>query len=524
MIRVQQVFEARQCRLFFFLAAAMLGGMTILGFAPFRYYFLVPVFLGIFFLLLQASSGYAARVAYGWGLGFFTVHCYWIEHAISVFGGVPHWLAIFITLLLPLYLALYPMLTVKLTELFQVPYSVRLICIFPLIWVVMDYLREHLFTGFGWGTLGYSQAVESPLIGYATIGGILLVTYVLVLLSTLVFYAFVEANLLKKLVSGLMIFLLLGGGYYLRRIDFTHFNGSTTPIGVVQLNVSQEVKFNLENRRQVLQVVDKLMRKYPEVSILFFPETSIPIPWEALSEAERKGLMDAVHRYQTSLALGLLRQVGVDYYNAIMGIDVLAKTEDLQTLPFYAKHHLVPFGEYKPLGLISNYIFNWLGISYGELTPGPTKQKVIPLAQQNIAFNICYEEGFGDELVELASNSSLIVNATNMAWYGSSYAMDLQLQQGQARAVELGRYVVRSTNTGYSAIIDNKGKIIQVLPRDQFGILIGEVKGYSGQTPYMRMGGSRTWILWITFGLLLLFLYSQIKAKVVNRAKIYRRG
>ncbi|MCV2502997.1 MAG: apolipoprotein N-acyltransferase, partial [Neisseriaceae bacterium] len=116
-------------------------------------------------------------------------------------------------------------------------------------------------------------------------------------------------------------------------------------------------------------------------------------------------------------------------------------------------------------------------------------------------------------LISLARNSSLIANETNMAWYGSSYAMDLQLQQGQARAVELGRYVVRATNTGYSAILDNKGKILSYLPRDKFGVLIGEVKGFVGQTPYMKMGGSFYWIFTLFLLLLILFFYSRIKNK-----------
>ncbi|QRN41276.1 MAG: apolipoprotein N-acyltransferase [Neisseriaceae bacterium] len=492
------------------------GALTILGFAPFRYFLLIPLLLGVLFFFIYFYPKKAVKYAYLWGLGVFITHCYWINTAINVFGGVPKYLSIPLSLLLPIYLAIYPMLAVWITKKFAFSKQVQIVLILPMVWVVLEFVRERLFTGFGWGTLGYSQAVNSPLIGYASIGGILLVTYVVVLVTALLFYLFIEKNNKSKMIVSILTIVLIGLGQILKSINFTQHDGNITKVGIAQINIPQDVKFNYPNVSMSINQIYTIIADYPDVDILFFPETSIPIAWENLSFEEKQKFIDYAQKYQTSLALGVLKEISTGenlLYNSVIGIDPVNEVADLNDFPFYAKRHLVPFGEYKPIPIISNYIFNALNISMGEIKPGSKEQILIPLSNQYVALNICYEEGFGDELINLARHASLIANETNMAWYGSSYAMDLQLQQGQARAVELGRYVVRATNTGYSAILDNKGKIISYLPRDKFGVLIGEVKGFLGQTPYMKIGGSFYWIFTLFLLLLALFFYSRIKNK-----------
>lgn len=116
------------------------------------------------------------------------------------------------------------------------------------------------------------------------------------------------------------------------------------------------------------------------------------------------------------------------------------------------------------------------------------------MKDQKVAFNICYEDGFGDELIATAKRSTLLANISNMAWYGKSNAMYQQLQQSQARAMELGRYMVRATNTGATAIISPKGTIVAEAQPDTETVLEGHIKGYIGETPYMKAGGS-TWLI-----------------------------
>ncbi len=142
-----------------------------------------------------------------------------------------------------------------------------------------------------------------------------------------------------------------------------------------------------------------------------------------------------------------------------------------------------------------------------DFRKGGGKQSAMMMKNQKIAFNICYEDGFGDELIAAAKDATLLANVSNMAWYGKSNAMYQHLQQSQARAMELGRYMVRATNTGATAIISPKGNIIAQAQPDTETVLEGHIKGYIGETPYMKTGSS-WWLMGIlTLAALILFIF-----------------
>lgn len=497
-------------QLLFSFFSFLVGALTILSFAPYRYYWLAPISLALLFFLIDHQPRYVARLAYFWGVGFFLTQCYWVNTAIHEFGGVPTPISLLLTLLLPLYLAIYPYLAVLATRLFSFDNVWRWLLVLPLTWTVGEFVREHFASGFGWGTLGYSQASVSPLISYASIGGILLVTYFVVFVAALLWLV-IQTTLSKKLRFmglGAMAFIILFG-VFLKGVNFTHFNGQESLIGIAQLNDSSVAKHNRQlNVNQLMGRFTKLLTAHPNLEIVFFPETALPVVWEDLGDTV-KNLVRQARAQHTVIALGALKQSHSLWmpYNAVIIID--PHRSGFQ-FPFYAKRHLVPFGEYKAWPWLSKPIFRWLHISLGELTSGPYQQMALSLGKQKIAFNICYEESFGDELVDMAISSTVIANVTNMGWYGSSYAMDLQLQQAQARAIELGRYVVRATNTGYSAIIDNKGTVLAYLPRDRQGFLQGMIKGYTGATWYMRLGGSRPTIMVMILLLFFLLIYDHL--------------
>ena len=150
-------------------------------------------------------------------------------------------------------------------------------------------------------------------------------------------------------------------------------------------------------------------------------------------------------------------------------------------IPYYAKNHLVPFGEYKPLPAITERLYKVMDMPLSDFQKGGDNQAPLVMKDQKVAFNICYEDGFGDELIATAKRSTLLANISNMAWYGKSNAMYQQLQQSQARAMELGRYMVRATNTGATAIISPKGTIVAEAQPDTETVLEGHVKGYIGE-------------------------------------------
>ncbi|MCI4052743.1 apolipoprotein N-acyltransferase, partial [Klebsiella pneumoniae] len=180
----------------------------------------------------------------------------------------------------------------------------------------------------------------------------------------------------------------------------------------------------------------------------------------------------------SALAVGISQYTshGNGYETAV--INLTCNQENNQDgIPYYAKNHLVPFGEYKPLPFLTTPLYKMMNMPLSDFRKGGGKQSALLMKNEKIAFNICYEDGFGDELIAAAKDASLLANASDMAWYGKSNAIYQHLQQSQARAMELGRYMVRATNTGATAIISPKGNIIAQAQPDTETVLEGHIKG-----------------------------------------------
>jgi apolipoprotein N-acyltransferase len=162
---------------------------------------------------------------------------------------------------------------------------------------------------------------------------------------------------------------------------------------------------------------------------------------------------------------------------------------NLDAVQTYHKSHLVPFGEFIPLKSLIGWIYrDWLNMPLSDLSRGGYAQKPMLMAGQKIAVNICYEDVFGEEIIRQLPEATLIVNASNDAWYGRSNAAEQHLQFSQMRALETGRMVLRATNTGATAIISSKGHVLATVPQFTTVILNGSVEGYAGSTPFIRWG------------------------------------
>jgi len=167
------------------------------------------------------------------------------------------------------------------------------------------------------------------------------------------------------------------------------------------------------------------------------------------------------------------------YFNVVLNL----KNDAFQV---YRKSHLVPFGEFIPLKFIFQYIYtHYLNMPMNDLSRGSVHQKPMAIANQKIAFNICYEDLFGEEIIQALPSATLIANISNDAWYGRSIAAYQHLQFSQARAIETGRMVIRATNTGATAIIDEHGILLETLPEFTEGVLEGSVQGFKNATPYV---------------------------------------
>jgi apolipoprotein N-acyltransferase len=169
------------------------------------------------------------------------------------------------------------------------------------------------------------------------------------------------------------------------------------------------------------------------------------------------------------------------YFNSVMSFGT-APTQG------YRKHHLVPFGDYFPLRPVLGWMMDLMQIPMSDFSHGEPVQVPLRVAGQKIAVNICYEDAFGEEVIRQLPEATLLANFTNDAWWGDSLGPEQHLQIAQLRALEAGRPMLRATNTGVTAIIDSKGRVVASAPQFVKTVVEGNVQGHAGSTPYVRWG------------------------------------
>jgi apolipoprotein N-acyltransferase len=291
---------------------------------------------------------------------------------------------------------------------------------------------------------------------------------------------------------------LLGAGEGLKRIDWTQPFGKPVSVALVQGNVPQEMKWRPERTAQTLADYANHIRA-ARAQLIVLPETAFPMFYDNLRHsylAELRAL--AIARGADILAGVPSGDIEGDYYNSVVSIGAAPEQ-------FYHKHHLVAFGEFVPPGF--GWIVRVLKIPLSDFARGGKDQAPLRVAGQQVAVNICYEDVFGEEIIRALPEATLLANVTNDAWFGESFAGWQHAQMSQMRALEAGRTMLRATNTGVTAIIDHKGRVVSALPEFATATLHGEAQGFQGMTPYARWGNAPVVLLML--GLLALVAVRQ---------------
>ncbi|MDF0606806.1 apolipoprotein N-acyltransferase [Neisseriaceae bacterium TC5R-5] len=462
------------------LAAALAGSLTLFAFAPYRLYWLMPLTLAALLTLAQYRPQRAFWLGYVWGLAAYTTNFHWIYNSLHDIAGLPAWIALPLVFLLPAYLALYPGLVLWLTmRWLQQPWQ-RCLLLFPALWVLGEWLRSWVMTGFPWAAVGYSQITESPLAGYTAVGGIHLVSYLVALLAGALTMLHGSSKLLRAGVL-LGVILLLGGGQWLKAVNWTQPLGEPVQVALAQGNIPQQLKWSPENLEMSLRVYYQMVAT-TKADMMILPETALPLFLDDLPSGYLTMLTDAARRSNMELVTGVpRRQDGLSYLNAAVALTTPGQ-------PYYAKDHLVPFGEFIPLPSVIGWIYQFMQMPMSGFSRGGPNQSPLVLAKQRVAFNVCYEDSFGEELIGPAARATMLANISNLAWFGKSTAMSQHLQLSQARALENGRYMLRATNNGMTAIIQPNGEVAAIAAPFTRQVLQGAVQGRQGLTPYMRYG------------------------------------
>ena len=489
------------------LTAFLLGAASVAGFAPLGWFALEWLSLGGLFALLstevdgQRRLRQGALIAASHAFGLFLAGVSWVHVSLSVFGGMPAALAGLTTLLFCAFLASFAALAGALFVRLAAAGWLRRVLLFAALYVLAECLRAWAFTGFPWLAAGYSQTPPSPLAGYAPllgVHGVSLFSLLIGALSCEVVRRWLSTDTCAArgwlrgcpalpLLTGAAILL---AGCLLRELRWTEATGPPLSVALLQGNVAQDIKWRPERFADSLRTYYRLALDHP-AQLTVLPETALPAFLDQVPAEYLDALQALALRRQGDLLLGIAISEGRQYFNSALSLGASGQQR-------YHKVHLVPFGEFVPPGFA--WFMTLANIPLSDFTAGAPKQPPLHLAGQRVGVNICYEDAFGDEIIAALPAATLLVNLSNVAWFGDSLAPAQHLQIAQMRALETGRMMLRATNTGMTAIVDVDGRVRSVLPPFTRGALVGEVRGYSGSTPYVRSGN------WPIIGLALLLI------------------
>jgi len=479
-------------------ALALAAGMLLpFAFAPFAFFPLAIFTPAVLFLLwLEATPRRAAWLGFLFGAGQFGVGVSWVYVAIHDFGytGVP--LAVLLTALLVSILAAYPaLLGFAAARFLRGPEWLRLALLFPAGWMLSEWLRGWLFTGFPWLNLGYSQ-IDAPLRGLAPLIGVYGVTLAVAISSGLVLVALRATRWRTRAIPFIALLLLWLGSWGATRFEWSQPLGEPFRVALVQGNVPQDTKWRPELVQYTQDLYADLTRRHWDNRLIVWPEAAITAWYHEVADGYLAGLQREAQSHGAGILLGIpVREPGTRrYFNSLVSLD--------EKTGMYHKRHLVPFGDYVPLQEWLRGLIRFFDLPMSGFSPGPAKQRLLEASGLLIAPAICYEDAFGEEWIDGLPEAELLVNATNNAWYGDSFAPHQHLEISRMRALETGRWLLRATTNGVSAIIDPQGKIRGRSPQFVTHVLTGEVQARQGATPYVQAGNLP--VLLIAVGLLLL--------------------
>jgi len=467
------------------------GGLLPLAFAPFYVFALAVASPAVLFALwLDSPPGRAAWRGLLFGLGMFGVGTSWVYVSLHTYGNMPAPLAALAVLFFTLALAAFPALAGWLqSHLVDRRKALPVILVLPALWVLLEWLRGWVLSGFPWLNLGYSQA-SSPLAGLASWAGVYGVSLAVAVSAALVLQAWRERQGLwgRYLVA---LAVLWAGAWFVGRVPWVQASGEALRIALVQGNVPIESKWRPENRPAIVERYIRLSEQAGQSDLIVWPETAMPGYLDEIDPVFLERLRRRADEGGGEFLIGVVEKGWHGgrgtYYNTVVGIG--------SRPAFYRKRHLVPFGEFLPLRPALEWVLRYLHIPMSDFTAGEPDQPPLEIAGHRIGVSVCYEDAFGEELIQALPQATLLVNVSEDAWFGRSLAPHQRLQMARMRAMESGRPMLRAANTGPSAVIDHRGEVLARSPQFQAHVLTARVQPTQGATPYVRFGNWPTVLL-----------------------------
>jgi apolipoprotein N-acyltransferase len=472
--------------------ALVAGAIMTRAFAPYDSLSASFISLTILFVLWDRFPRRIIWQSWLYGVGLFATGTYWMVISIHEFAHVVLWLAVLLTCLFVCCMALFVALFGWIAGKRSSNEGWNFLFFYPVIWVAMEWCKGWMFTGFPWLTVGYSH-LTTLLSGYAPVLGVYGVSLVFALTVGAIALIVNRQDADKRAIS--MLVVIWGGAVALSPISWTQESDETMQVSMVQGNISQDQKWLPEQQWPTLKMYRDYTLKEWQSDLIIWPETAIPAIYHQVESTYLTKLEKQAKDNQSVVIAGLPLIKSEKYYNGLVAIGD-------ESRQFYDKIHLVPFGEYMPFPSILSPLLEVLSIPMSDFRSGQNNQPLIDVKGISLAMTICYEDVFGEEMIKMLPEADVLVNLSNDAWFGDSLAPHQHLQMAQMRALETGRYLLRSTNTGITAIINPYGHIEKQMEQFKQGVLQGKVTVMSGTTPYVLVGN---WAVVGFMSLILLF-------------------
>lgn len=446
--------------------------------------------------LTRGSWTHAVRLGLTTGVVSFVGTLYWITLVMHDYGGLALWTAVLVNAALVVYLSLFPALFAGVMRRLTAAWGPTALLAAPFVWVATELGRMHLFTGFPWVLLGYSQVDVLPVAQLASVLGVFGLSGLVVVVNVAVVLAFdggraaSSARRSTRLAPAAAALALIAvvtawGSRRLAGGELTRAGDAVT-VGLVQGNVDQGQKWNAARAGGIFSDYLRLTREAigRGAQVVVWPESSTPFFFEEDKPAAEQ-VRDIARTSKVSILLGsdqIVRGAPTQYFNSAFML-----TPEGETAAVYRKVHLVPFGEYVPLKTLLFFAAP-LVEAVSDFSAGH-EAVLLPIGGRLVSTAICYEVVYSDLVRRgVAAGSQLLTTITNDAWFGRTSAPYQHFAQARMRAIENGRYLVRAANTGISGIVDPYGRVLAQSAIFQPAVVVGEARLLTGHTPYTRIG------------------------------------
>lgn len=470
------------------LLAPVAGGLVTLSLAPFNFWPAGIASCALYCALLCTCSPRQALWR-GWlyGLGLFGSGVSWVYVSIHVYGNAGPPLAAFLTALFCAGLALFHALFAWCYVRWVRPLPGGMLLGFPLLWVLFEWLRGWLLTGFPWLYLGYAH-LDTWIAGWAPVVGVYGLSFICAISGSCLFLAWRSRQGAALVTYAVILATLWAGGAVLRPIQWVA-RASESPLSVAlfQPNIPLEQKWDRAWLPHILETYEDNAVELYRNDIVLWPESAVPRYYQDM-EHWFEPLARRAADNETALITGVPyrgegegeSEGGSTYYNSIVALG--------QASGVYHKQRLVPFGEYVPLEQWLRGLIDFFDLPMSHFSPGPAGQGSLRAGAYRVAPFICYEVVYPGLVASAARDADLLVTISNDSWFGDSIGPLQHLEMARMRALENGRYMLRGTNNGVSAIIDQRGRILARSEQFVKTTLTGRAEVMLGHTPFGSFG------------------------------------